>query len=219
VETVDRVSLDNYVAGVVPREMPASWAPAALSAQAVAARTYADNAIASPGDAEYDICATTSCQVYGGRAHYASNGTLLYSQLTSAATSTAWRILTYNGAPAFTQFSASNGGWSVAGGAPYLVAKADPYDTAARSGDPYIGATTTVKVSALASYFGLAKVASLTVVARDGHGTWLGRILSATVRGTDRSGKAKTVTADGFDLQYAFGLGTTWLRVLPPATK
>ena len=39
--TVNKVSLDNYVRGVVPREMPALWEQAALRAQAIAARTYA----------------------------------------------------------------------------------------------------------------------------------------------------------------------------------
>ena len=33
--------MDDYVHGVIPREMPASWQPEAVKAQAVAARTYA----------------------------------------------------------------------------------------------------------------------------------------------------------------------------------
>ncbi len=39
--TVNSVTLENYVKGVVPAEMPASWSPEAVQAQAVAARTYA----------------------------------------------------------------------------------------------------------------------------------------------------------------------------------
>src|SRR6478735_2051168 len=39
-DTVNVLGLDDYVKGVVPREMPASWQPAAVRAQAVAARTY-----------------------------------------------------------------------------------------------------------------------------------------------------------------------------------
>ncbi|MDQ6816494.1 MAG: hypothetical protein M3018_03685, partial [Actinomycetota bacterium] len=41
VETVNAVPLDAYVRGVVAAEMPAGWLPAALEAQAVAARTFA----------------------------------------------------------------------------------------------------------------------------------------------------------------------------------
>ena len=39
--TVNRLPLDTYLRGVVPRESPASWPLQALRAQAVAARTYA----------------------------------------------------------------------------------------------------------------------------------------------------------------------------------
>ena len=40
-DVVNVVGLDNYVKGVVSGEMPSSWDPEALKAQAVAARTYA----------------------------------------------------------------------------------------------------------------------------------------------------------------------------------
>ena len=39
--TVNVLSLDSYVRGVVPREVPAEWPADAVRAQAVAARTYA----------------------------------------------------------------------------------------------------------------------------------------------------------------------------------
>ena len=40
-DTVNVLSMDDYVRGVIPAEMPASWHPEAVKAQAVAARTYA----------------------------------------------------------------------------------------------------------------------------------------------------------------------------------
>ena len=46
-------------------------------------------------------------------------------------------VLRYQGQPVFAQYSASNGGATVDGGRPYLVGKADPYDSPA-SGDPYL---------------------------------------------------------------------------------
>src|SRR4051794_37028558 len=215
--TVNRVGLNSYVAGVVPREMPASWERAAVDAQAVAARTYAAQALASSAGAEYDICATTQCQVYGGLAHYARNGAWLTSQFARAALDTSYQVLHYRGAPAFTQFSASNGGWSVAGGEPYLVAKADPYDTPGRSLDPDINVTTKVSVSSIARYFGLARVTSISITARDGHGTWKGRVLAGSVTGINAAGHKKVVPADGFDFADVFQLGTTWLRLITPA--
>jgi peptidoglycan hydrolase-like amidase len=140
-----------------------------------------------------------------------------YVQDPAPVTATAWQILQYNGAPAFAQFSASNGGWTVYGGQPYLPAKSDPYDTVALSGDPYIGAKQGVRVSSIASYFGLTKVLSISITSRDGHGTWLGRVLAGSVLGTDASGARKTVPATGYDFAWAFGLGTTWLKIEPPA--
>ena len=101
----------------------------------------------------------------------------------------------------------------MAGGQPYLVAKADPYDTPQRSLDPFIDATQKVSVASVARYFGLAKVSSISITSRDGHGTWRGRVLGGSVTGVDAKGVKKTVPADGFDFAGAFGLGTTWLKV------
>ncbi|NLD43664.1 MAG: SpoIID/LytB domain-containing protein [Chloroflexi bacterium] len=65
---VDRLPLEGYLRGVVPAEMPASWPLEALKAQAVAARTYALNAIRWPQHAAEgaDVCDTAQCQVYRG---------------------------------------------------------------------------------------------------------------------------------------------------------
>src|SRR5664279_4659582 len=123
--------------GVVPREMPASWAGAAVRAQAIAARTYAVYERAHAGTSPYDICDTDQCQVYGGMRHYDAAGNLAYSDDPAAVSATKHQTLRYAGHTIFSQFSASDGGWTVDGGQPYLAARADPYETAA-SGDPYL---------------------------------------------------------------------------------
>ena len=75
------LALEEYVKGVVPKEVYSTWPMEALKAQAVAARTYA---LASEkhrmrGD-PYDVCDTTCCQVYGetrsGRCDEAVEATL-----------------------------------------------------------------------------------------------------------------------------------------------
>lgn len=208
VTVVNRVSLNNYTAGVVPREIPTSWQRAAVRAQAIAARTYGAYAMAHPQSPDYDICDTSWCQVYGGAAHH-SGSTLLWSEYQPAAIATSNRVLQYRGAAIFAQFSASNGGWTVDGGQPYLVAKRDPYDNAT-SGDPYLKYRKKVSVASIARHFGLRKVTRIVVTRRDGNGTWKGRVLAGYVAGTDRSGKAKQVKATGFDFQAAFRIGTTW---------
>ena len=65
--TVNVVRLEHYLRGVVPQEVPALWKPAAVQAQAVAARTYAafERKASSKGRG-YDLCDTAHCQVYGG---------------------------------------------------------------------------------------------------------------------------------------------------------
>jgi SpoIID/LytB domain protein len=209
VYTVNRVSYDNYTKGVVPREMPASWPAQAVDAQAVAARTYGDYAVHYPMKSSYDICDSTWCQVYGGHVHYNRDGSVAWNDDPNAATDTSRQVLSYNGHAVFAQFSASNGGWTVPGGQPYLVARQDNHDIARF--DPYINQKTTVSTKSLASEFGLTKLTKLVLV-RDGNGTWNGRVLEVSAfNGTKR------VDEDGFFLQGAFGLGTTWLQIKPTA--
>jgi hypothetical protein len=56
------MSLDEYVKGVLPREIPPYWPMEALKAQAVAARCYAATARRHLPDA--DLCTTVHCQVW-----------------------------------------------------------------------------------------------------------------------------------------------------------
>ena len=60
-------------------------------------------------------------------------------------------VAMYQGNPAFTQFSASDGGWSSEGSKPYLVAQRDDWD--AVSDNPYHTWTATVNVSTLESKY------------------------------------------------------------------
>jgi len=67
VTVVNILPVEEYLRGVVPREMPSSWPIEALKAQAVAARTYAlRQVISKAGLGLYDVVATTDSQVYGG---------------------------------------------------------------------------------------------------------------------------------------------------------
>src|SRR5256884_303239 len=66
---VNVVDLDFYIRGVVPSEMPKTWAPEALKAQAVAARSYALSHLhAATG---FDLYPDTRDQVYLGIPHEA----------------------------------------------------------------------------------------------------------------------------------------------------
>ncbi|HEX2949526.1 MAG TPA: SpoIID/LytB domain-containing protein [Armatimonadota bacterium] len=56
--------LDEYLRNVVPAEMPASFHPQALSAQAIIARTYALKQLGRHAAEGADICATVHCQAF-----------------------------------------------------------------------------------------------------------------------------------------------------------
>lgn len=98
---INVLDVEDYLRGVVPAEMSASWPLEALKAQAVAARTFTMRQFAP--DEPYDVCATTSCQVYRGRAleHPASD---------RAVAATAGEILTYQGDLARLYYHAHSGG-------------------------------------------------------------------------------------------------------------
>jgi SpoIID/LytB domain protein len=222
VGVVNLVTLDAYTQGVAPREMPAWWSPAALAAQAVAARTYGRYAVEHPMDTDYDICDTSACQVYGGAARFNANGSLAWTDDPAAIAGNSNQVLRYDGTTIFAQFSASNGGWTAAGGQPYLVAKPDPYDPAG-SNDPYDPAQTTqAPLASLAAQFGLKSLASITLM-RDGNGTWGGRVLSGAATGKTSTGATKTVSFTGYGLQNAVNnvvspyVGTTWIAFGKPA--
>jgi peptidoglycan hydrolase-like amidase len=61
--TVQVMVMEEYLRGVVPAEMPASWPLEALRAQAVAARSYASTRRAHR-NVGADVCTTTHCQVW-----------------------------------------------------------------------------------------------------------------------------------------------------------
>lgn len=195
-DTVNVLGLEDYLKGVVPREVPALWHPQAVQAQSVAARTYAAFERRKPLASHYQICDTTQCQVYGGFSAEEAESN-------QAIAATAKQVLTYAGKPAFTQFSASNGGWTSAGGFPYLPAKPDPFDTAYRGWTDSVTAAEVEK-----AYPALGTFQSAEVLTRDGHGEWGGRVLSIRLVGADAA-----ATIDGESFRAVFGLNSTWFRI------
>lgn len=197
-DTVNVVRMDDYLKGVVPSEVYTSWHAQALQAQSVAARTYAAFERAYYVDRYYQICDTSSCQVYGGVDKEVAS--------TNAAVDATSRVmLTYDGAPAFTQFSSSSGGWTSAGSRPYLPAKADPYDD--WSGNIVHDWSVKLDASRIqARWPSIGKLQRIRVTARDGNGEWGGRIVTMVLAG----GKG-SVTVSGDTFRSAMGLRSTWL--------
>lgn len=69
---VNELTLEEYLYGVLPSEMPASYQEEALKAQAVCARTYACSVMENPRYPEFQaqLDDSTSCQVYGNLAEH-----------------------------------------------------------------------------------------------------------------------------------------------------
>ncbi len=61
----NELTLERYLRGVVPAEMPSTWPVEALKAQAIAARSYAARRL-RPGESYYDVPDDSSSQVYLG---------------------------------------------------------------------------------------------------------------------------------------------------------
>lgn len=197
-DTVNVLTLENYLRGVVPLEMPALWSPEAVRAQSVAARTYAAYERAHPRAGHYQICDTSSCQVYGGVSaeHPASDAAVAATEKDV--------LVDSSGGPAFTQFSASSGGWTAAGSMPYLGAQPDPYD--GWSGNPVHDWTVTLSDAAVEQRLpAIGNLQQITVTQRDGNGDWGGRVVSVTFVG----GKGQR-TMSGDAARSLFGLRSTW---------
>jgi SpoIID/LytB domain protein len=197
---VNYVALEAYLYGVVPSEMPRTWLPEALKAQAVAARSYA-LAVRKTGS-WFDLYSDTRSQVYLGIAHEASS-------TTAAVQATAGEVVLYGGHLATTYFFSSSGGrtssaqevWPSSQAIPYLVSVDDPYDTISphHRWGPFV-------ISA----------------ARLGHVMGARGRLTDLRMATGPSGRVKTVTAvgsqgeftaTGSDLRRALDLRSTWFRI------
>ncbi|WP_127129380.1 SpoIID/LytB domain-containing protein [Georgenia sp. SYP-B2076] len=205
-DVVNLLSMQEYLYGVVPREMPSGFDAAALQAQAVAARSYALSV--SRPNASYDLCDTTACQVYGGRAAVTPAGKVTFNReagsTNAAVDATGGQVRWYQGAVAFTQFSSSNGGHSRAGNKPYLVARPDPWSGAARN-DTVHSWTAQLSVGAVqAKCPAGGTLQRLVLTSRDGRGDLGGRITGARVECTNGSTIVNTESA------LRFGLKSSW---------
>ena len=222
-QSVDVLSLEDYLLGVVPRESSSSWQPAALQAQAIAARSYSaykrDHVSAG---ARYDICDTTSCQVFGGSRLYTADGSgiaLEAGSTTDAVHATAGVVRTYSGAPIFAEFGSSNGGWSADGGTPYLVARRDDWDGAVPN--PVHAWTAALRATDLqARYPAVGTLQRIRVTGRDGNGEWGGRVTTVVLEGVDAAGNSTSVPASGSGVYnarpwpaYADGLRSSWWHI------
>jgi stage II sporulation protein D len=181
---VNTVRLEDYLRGVVGREIPPTWPLAALKAQAVAARTFSlmireRSERAAPERPFFHVTAGTQDQVYGGISAEDP-------AIDEAVLSTAGQILAYRGQIAWTFFHAASGGHTEAAravwptiDAPYIRGMPVP----AESKEPSQNWEAWVRLSELR--------ASLARVGRS-----LGPIRDVRIVGRTASGRAAKVRID-----------------------
>ncbi len=202
----DELTMERYLRGVVPAEMPSTWPTAALEAQSIAARSYAARRL-RPGVSYFDVVDDTSAQVYLG---------VLGERATTTAAidATAGRVLTKGSEIANAMFHSTGGGATehnenvyvsstgarVAAPVSYLRGSLDRRDdgTAYDDASPYATwKTATYTRTQLSSWFGSdarTNVGSLIALDLRDRGV-SGRLVSVRLIGSLGS---KTVSGDVF---------------------
>lgn len=197
---------DEYLDQVA--EMPWSWRPAALQAQAAAARAYALRKLSGGLRASCDchLLDDTGDQVFAPTPAGDPAWPAWQAAVRATGSSTTGYVPRYQGRVIEALYSSSTGGWTidnedVFGGAPvpYLRGRYDRPSLSATN--PRRAWTKEISGSALAAAFGLGDVARLDLSSRDsGHGV-------RTAVATDSAGRTSTLT--GTALRRSLGLSST----------
>lgn len=196
---VNSVGLEPYLFGVVPSEMPRTWLPEALKAQAVAARSYA--LAKRKTGSWFDVYPDVRSQVYLGIAGEAAS-------TTAAIQETAGQVVLHGGRLATTYFFSSSGGRTSAAAevwrgppVPYLQSVDDPHDTISphhRWGPFAVSAERLDK---------FLRAPGRLVDVRTTVGP-SGRVGTVTAIGSQGES-----TAAGADVRRGLGLRSTWFRI------
>ncbi|WP_373049222.1 SpoIID/LytB domain-containing protein [Vulgatibacter sp.] len=158
---VNELPMESYLAAVLGSEMPPSFEPEALKAQAVAARTYAIGKKIAAEGAAYHLGSTVLAQVYGG-VHREDPRTK------AAVAATEGEVLVFDHMPIEAYFFSSCGGRTEGGAEalgrplPYLTVHACPE----RADTPGARWSLTLSATDLGRRLGLGPVLDLSVETR-----------------------------------------------------
>lgn len=213
ITVINIVAMNQYLYGVVGKEMSASFPTEALKAQAVCAKNFALGETDRHSEYGFDVCATTHCQVYSGVGGEAES---IIAAVDAIGDTAAW----YGGKIVPLYFFATSGGktenaenvWGME--VPYLVSVDDPYEPADKA-SRYVWSTTltgaelgsrlaakgydigTVTSVAIEETSASGRVTKLTLTGTGGSKT-LTREACRTVIGTDKLySQCFTVSGDG----------------------
>ena len=212
-QIINTVGLEDYLRGVVPKEMSESWPAEALKAQAVAARTFALYTKDEEKHEGYDLCSTTHCQAYGGIGSEAA-------AVNAAVDATRGEVMLHDGQIIYAAFHSDSGGYTAnseevwGGSQAYLRSVKD--DTTGAPHNKWQEIYTVGEVEALLRdngyYIGTLKEVSLTPL-KMGKGKTSDRYESGRVRSVRFNGSKGTVSLTGNTMRNVFDLSSTLFDV------
>lgn len=123
---INQLNIEEYLYGVLPKEISGTWPLEAQKAQAVTARNFTLVKLNEHSNYGFDLCSTTHCQVYGGY-------DVEHPNANKAVDQTKGQFLTYNGELVTAFYHSNSGGrtenseniWSFP--LEYIKAVDDPY--------------------------------------------------------------------------------------------
>ena len=204
---INLAPLEEYLRGVVCKEMSPSYPLEALKAQAVAARSFSMKNRKKHEHEGFDLCATTHCQMYVGVENFPS--------VDEAIDSTHGEVLTFQDKIAETNFHADSGGMTEnvsdvwGGGAmAYLV----PVKELVQLTAPW---TRNFSVKDFSSRFGegFGDVKSINLSALSIGKSASDRTSSGRVKSVEIVGTKKTLSVSGVDMRRKFSLPSTLFDV------
>lgn len=199
---INLVPLEEYLRGVVSKEMSPSFPIEALKAQTIAARSFAMKNRKRHDKDGFDLCSTTHCQMY--------DGALTFDATDKAIDETRGEVLMFNGKIADANFHTDSGGmtenvgevWGTA--APYLIAVKEIL----KLDEPW---TLKFTVKDFSSRFGegFGDVRSINLSKLTIGQSAIDRSSSGRVKSAQIIGSSKTVNLTGADLRRKFSLPST----------
>lgn len=180
---INSLTMQEYLYGVLPREMAKDWPIEALKAQAVAARNYAMLSMGKHNNNGFDICPTVHCQVYGG---YTYEGPISNSAVDSTK-----GILLFHDTNIVQAFYHSNSGgqtenseniWSST--IPYIKGINDPFSSNAPNSNWSVSLSKTDIRNSLSAYgYNVGEVKSVDII----DSSLNGRVQQLRITGTTGS--------------------------------
>lgn len=200
---VNHIDIEQYLYGVIPKEISPAWPVEAIKAQAVAARTYAYSGLGRFKAKGYDLTDDTLSQMYRG---YGVED----PRSNAAVDATRGQCAYYNGRRIDALFHSNSGGYTensenvFTNALPYLRGKEDPYSVGAPN-DLWVLSYTPEQIEGLLAKRGYQVGRVQQVVSRSV--SPYGRVLKLEI-----GGSLKTVVLEKEQMRSVFG--TTAMKSL-----